>query len=86
MAPPITARVKDFLTSTSSRPTLGFTEAPIQWVRGIKLLAISLVFSAEFKITSINISLLPSSWHSAKLTEHREFTSAFVLTLVLFYA
>jgi hypothetical protein len=27
-------RVKNFLSSTSSRPTLGFTQPPIQWVPG----------------------------------------------------
>jgi hypothetical protein len=65
-------KVKDFLLSRSSRPVLGFTQPPIQWVRGVKRSGReadhSPPTSAEIKKMLIYTSTPPCAFMAYRLT------------------
>jgi hypothetical protein len=67
---------KILLFSIASRPALGLTQPPIQWVPGVKRPGSEADHSPPSSIKMKNggaVLPLPrvSSWHSAKLIKHR---------------
>jgi hypothetical protein len=82
-------KVKNFLFSTSSRPTLGPTQPPIQWVLGALSPGLKKPGREADHLPPTRVEVkqhgsihpLPhtSSWSSAKLVKHRD---NFAFTLV----